>query len=159
MAVPILANAILENLLSPAADAAGRTGVYKSLKHALKASIVVKINQANAATVLITPLQASAVAGTGSKVLTNDCAIYVMVDDVTGVWTRIPDAKNYTTSAAIKTKFVRFDIDPGELDVANGFDCLSVSTGASNAANITSADLVLGPVRYAEDAPIPAVAN
>lgn len=159
MPVPILANAQLESLLTPAADAAGRTGVYKSLKGAHMASIVVKVNQANAATVLITPLQASAVAGTGSKALSADCPIYVMADDVTGVWTRVADAKNFTTSAAVKTKFVRFDIDPSKLDVANGFDCLSVSTGASNAANITSADLVIGPTRYSEDTPVPAVAN
>ncbi len=159
MAVPILANAILENLLSPAADAAGRTGVYKSLKHAHQASIVVKVNQGNAATVLITPLQASAVAGTGSKALSANCPIYVMLDDATGVWTRATDAKNYTTSAALKLKYVRFDIDPSALDLANGFDCVSVSTGASNAANITSADLVIGPTRYSEDVPVPAVAD
>jgi hypothetical protein len=34
---------------------------------------------------------------------------------------------------------VVFEIDPASLDVANGFDCVYLSTGASNAANITAA--------------------
>ncbi len=157
--VPVLANATIASLLAPAADAAGRTGLYKTLKNALAASIVFKVNQGNAATILVTPLQASAVDGTGSKVLSNNVPIFVMVDDTLGVWTRVTDAKNYTTSAAVKVKYVRFDIDPSALDVANGFDCIGISTGASNAANITSADAVLGPLRYAEDPPIGAIAD
>ena len=39
------------NLLAPAADAAGRTGAYVSLKNAIKAFIVVHLTQGNAATV------------------------------------------------------------------------------------------------------------
>lgn len=157
--VPILANALVESLLAPAADAAGRTGIYKTLKGAHRASIVFKVNQGNAATILVTPLQASAVAGTGSKALSADCPIFVKLDDAAGAWTRVADAKNYTTDAGVKVKYVRFDIDPSKLDVANGFDCISVSTGASNAANITSADLIVGPTRYSEDAPLPAIAD
>lgn len=157
---PILQGANIENLLAPAADAAGRTGTYKSLKHANRASIVVKVNQGNAATILITPLQASAVAGTGSKALTNNVPIYVKDSDAAGTWTRVADGKNYTTSAGTTIKYVRFDLDPAAaLDVANGFDCVTVSTGASNAANITSADLVLGPMRYAEELAQPAIAD
>ncbi len=156
--VPVLATALLESLLTPAADAAGRTGLYKTLKGAHVASIIVQVNQGNAATVLLTPLQATNVAGAGSKVLTNNCAIYLKADD-TSPWTRVADAKNYTTSAALATKLVRFDIDPAALDVAGGFDTVSVSTGASNAANITAASLVIGPTRYSEDAPVSAAAN
>lgn len=156
---PILQGAMLENLLAPATDAAGRTGTYKSLKHALRASIVFKVNQGNSATILVTPLQASAVAGTGSKALSADVPIFVKDSDAAGVWTRVADGKNYTTSAGTTIKYVRFDIDPAKLDVANSFDCITVSTGASNVANITSADLVIGPVRYAEDLPVAAIAD
>jgi hypothetical protein len=157
--VPILAGAMIESLLAPAADAAGRTGIYKSLKNAHRASIIFHVNQGNAATILVTPLQASAVAGTGSKALSADCPIYVKLDDAAGAWVRATDAKNYTTDAGVKVKYVRFDIDPSKLDLANGFDCISVSTGASNAANITSATLVIGPVRYVEEAAVAAIAD
>jgi hypothetical protein len=157
---PILQGGNIENLLAPATDAAGRTGTYKSLKNALRASIVFKVNQGNSATILVTPLQATAVAGTGSKALTNDVPIFVKDSDAAGVWTRVANGKNYTTSAGTTIKYVRFDIDPAlALDVAGGFDCITVSTGASNVGNITSADLVIGPVRYAEDLPVPAIAD
>jgi hypothetical protein len=57
-------------------------------------------------------------------------------------------AATYTTDAAVKNKVVIFQIDPAALDQANGFDCIAVSTGASNAANITSA-MLIGTPRYA----------
>jgi hypothetical protein len=140
------------NLLAPAADAAGRTGAYVTLKGAHSASIYVKVNQGNAATVLLTVLQATTVAGAGSKALSANVPIYVNLDTAAGnVWVRAADAKNYTTDAGVKIKQVRFDIDPDALDVAGGFDCITVSTGASNVANITSADAILGPMRYVED--------
>lgn len=157
--VSILANAMIENLLAPAADAAGRTGTYKSLKHAHRASILFKVNQGNAATILLTPLQATAVAGTGSKVLTAPVPIFVKDSDAAGVWTRVADGVNYTTSAGTTIKYVRFVIDPAKMDVANGFDCLTVSTGASNVANITSADLILGDIRYSEELAVSAIAD
>jgi len=156
--VPILASAMIENLLAPAADAGGRTGTYKSLKLAHRASVLVKINQGNAATILLSLLQATAVAGTGSKA-TAAMQIFVKDSDAAGAWVRQTDAATFTTSAGVTIKYVRFDIDPSRLDVAGGFDCVTVSTGASNAANITSADLIIGPARYAEDAPPNAIAD
>ena len=56
-------------LLPPAADAAGRTSAYHSLKNALKAYVVFHVNQGNAATVALSLLQATDVAGDGSKAL------------------------------------------------------------------------------------------
>jgi hypothetical protein len=135
-------------LLAPAADAGGRTGaVYVSLKNALKAFLVVHINQGNAATVAITPVQATAVAGTGSKVLTNNVPIWSNQDCVaSSAYVRATDAANLTTSAGVKDKIIIFDIDPTlAMDMALGFDCISVTTGASNAANITSAELFVLP--------------
>jgi hypothetical protein len=38
----------------------------------------------------------------------------------------------------VKEKLVVIEIDPATLDQANGFDCVKVATGASNAANITT---------------------
>jgi hypothetical protein len=52
-------------------------------------------------------------------------------------------AATFTTSATTKVKRIVFEIVPEQcMDVANGFDCIAVSTGASNAANITEAHLV-----------------
>lgn len=156
----LLDRANIVNLLAPAADAAGRTSAYVTMKGAHGASIYVHINQGNAATILLTPLQASAVAGTGSKALSANVPIYVNLDTAAGnVWVRATDAKNYTTDAGVKIKQIRFDIDPDALDLANGFDCIGISTGASNAANITAASIVLGPLRYADDVPTTAVVD
>lgn len=141
-------------LLTPATDAAGRTSAYFTLKDALKAWIVVNMAQGNAATVALTPLQASAVAGTGSK------ALSAVVPIVSNLDTAASDtdvertaAANYTTDAGLKNKTVMFEIDPAAcMDLANGFDCLAVSTGASHAANITSA-MLIARMRYQQTTP------
>jgi len=129
--------------LEPAADAGGRTSAYQSLKDAVKAWIVVYMNQANAATVLLSPLQASAVAGTGSKAI-SACRIWTKLDEAAVTYTKQTEAATYTTDAATKKKVVIFEIDCAKtLDIAGGFDCIGISTGASNAANITSALLLI----------------
>jgi hypothetical protein len=147
-------------MLAPAADAAGRTSGYFSLKNALKAWIVVHVNQGNAATVQLSPLQASDVSGTGSKAITAT-PIWSNADTATIATpgTKQTDAVNFTTSAAVKDKIVIFEITPEQcMDVNNGFDCIAVQTGASNAANITAAELfVLGS--YAQASPPSPLAN
>src|SRR5512139_3479568 len=132
-------------VLGPAADAAGRTSTYVSLKNCVKAEIWVVVTQGNAATILLSPLQASAVAGTGSKAI-SAARIWTKLDEAATDFTKQTEAATYTTDAALKNKIVVFEIDPAKcLDVAGGFDCIGVSTGASNAANITSALVVLYP--------------
>lgn len=142
-------HAKIVNLLAPAADAAGRTSAYISLKNYHKAYIVIHMTQGNAATVLLSLLQATAVAGTGSKVLTNVARIWANLDTAASdALVRATDAVNYTTDAGLKLKIVVFEIDPSSIDLANAFDCIGVSTGASNAANITAATAYLVPARY-----------
>lgn len=129
------------DLLAPAADAAGRTSAYLSLKGAVRAWIEVHINQGNAATVLLSPLQATAVAGTGSKAIAA-ARISTKLDEAFTAFTKQTEAATFTTDAAVKKKIVIFELELSKvMDVANGFDCIAVSTGASNAANITSARL------------------
>ena len=129
------------DLLAPAADAAGRTSAYLNLKNAIMAWIEVHLDQGNAATVLLSPLQASAVAGTGTKAI-SAARIWTKLDEALTAFTKQTEAATYTTDAAVKKKIVIFELDPAKVfDVANGFDCIAVSTGASNAANITSARL------------------
>jgi hypothetical protein len=134
---------------TPAADAAGRTATYVSLKNAHKAFIVIQIGQGNAATVALTPFQAKNVAALSEKVLAGNMAIYANLDAAASdLLVRQTDAVNFTTDAGLKNKVIVFEIDPASLDVNNGFDCITIKTGASNAANITSVLYVLGPHRY-----------
>ncbi|HEY0528941.1 MAG TPA: hypothetical protein VGD02_08930 [Gemmatimonadaceae bacterium] len=141
------------SVLGPATDAAGRTGAWFSLKNALKAYIVFHVVQGNAATILVSLLQASAVAGTGSKALVGK--IWSDLDTATSdLLAAQTDASSYTTDAALKTKIVVFEVDPASLDVANAFNTVTISTGASNVANVTSAIAYVIPARYS-GAPMP----
>jgi len=139
------------SLLPAATDAAGRTGSYRSLRNALKAYIVVEVNQGNAATVAITPLQAKDSSGTGSKAIAASPIWLVADTSVSDALVSQVAAANLTTSAALKDKLVIFEIQPeSALDVANGFNHIAVQTGASNAANITAAQLyILGSYEQA----------
>jgi hypothetical protein len=133
-------NMHLVEALAPAADAAGRSGAYVSLKNCAKLFMVVHITQGNAATIALTINQATAVAGTSAKVITNAVRIWANQDtSVSDTLAAQTAAVNFTTSAAVKNKMVVFEIDPAALDLANGFDCVNIATGASNAANITQA--------------------
>lgn len=134
-----------------ATDAAGRTSVYVSLKNYHKAYILVQITQGNAATILLSPLQATTVAAGGSKVFANAVPIWTNLDTAAAeALTRQTDAVNFTTDAGVKNKYVIFEIDPARMDVAGGFDCIAMSTGASNVANITGMTFLLMPARYNE---------
>jgi hypothetical protein len=139
------------DLLPPAADAAGRTSSYVSLRNAIRAWIVVTVNQGNAATVALTPLQATNSSGSGSKAiggadattpiwLTNDTSTATGSDALVAQTA----AASFTTDATTKNKQVIFQLDPAAImDLTNGFDHLAIQTGASNAANITSAKLFI----------------
>lgn len=140
--------------LCPAADAAGRTGGYISMKDFTKALIVCHIDQGNAATIALTPYQASAVAATGEKVLTNNVKIWANQDAAASdALVAQTAAKNFTTSAAVKHKIVIFEITAEALDKNNGFDCITIKTGASNAANITQVEYLLCGARYPQATP------
>jgi hypothetical protein len=144
-------NAKLVEILAPAADAAGRTGTGFTLKHAHKAYLVAHITQGNAATILLTPQQCTTVAGGGAKALASAVPIWFNLDtSLTDTLVRQTDAVNFTTDAGVKNKIVVFEIDPAYLDSANGFVCIRLNTGASNAANITQVMAYLVPGRYDE---------
>jgi len=136
-------NCQIATTLAPAADAAGRNGTGVSLKNAVRAWIVYFIDQGNAATIALAPEQCSAVAGTGNKAIPTG-QIWVNQDAATSsALASQTAAASFTTSAAVKQKIVVFGIDPSALDVANGFDCVRAVSGASNAANIVSALVVI----------------
>ena len=143
--------------LAPAADAAGRAQANAvSLKNYSKAWLVVHITQGNAATILLSILQAQTVAKAGGKAITNPVRIWTNLDTSLGdTKTRQADAVNFTTDAAVKNKMVIFEVDPAYLDInaAIPFDCVYMSTGASNAANITQAYWILSGPRFASATP------
>lgn len=156
----LLADAPHSVLLAAAADAAGRTSRYASLKNALKAYVLVEVNQGNAATVALTVLQATNVSGAGSAVVN---AMPIALVDATGTTDAFvvqTPAANFTTDATLADKLVLFEILPeAVLNVAGGYDCIAIQTGASNAANVTRAELVIIPAVHAIGASQPSTFN
>ena len=131
-------------LLPPAADAAGRTSAYRDLANALKAWVVVHVNQGNAAQVTLSILQGQDVSGTGSKavgVMPIWLTAATATSDALAVQTA---AATFQTSAGTTDKIVVFEITPEMcMDLVNGFHTIAVQTSASNAANITGAELFI----------------
>lgn len=141
-----------------AADAAGRTAKRISMKNVGRATIVVTISQGNAATVALALRQAQDVAGTGDKALANNVPIWANLDTAaTDTLVRAADGVSYTTDAGLKNKQVIFEVDASMLDVNNGFDTLTVTTGASNAANITGVLYILHGLRFQQASPPTAI--
>jgi hypothetical protein len=150
-------NNYLVSLLTPSADSAGRTSSYYSLRNAVKATVVFYLHQGNAATVLLSVLQGQGSAGANSKAITAAPIVYDEDNVASSIFNTTTAATTYTTSATTKDKIVMFEIDPIEcMDINNAtpYDHIAVSTGASNAANITSAFMIMGPLR---DAMVPAL--
>ncbi|QXX74246.1 hypothetical protein [Methylovirgula sp. HY1] len=130
-------------MLPAAADAAGRTSRYANLSNAVKAYLLVEVNQGYADTVTVSLLQAQNVSGGGSKAL-NAVPIW-LANTASTVDALVAQAAaaSFTTDVTLADKLIVFEILPeAALDMVNGFDCIAVETGASNAANVTRAELV-----------------
>jgi hypothetical protein len=140
------------DLIAPQTNGSIITGGYIHVGFTVgKFWLIVKINQANAATVTITPLQATSLSGTGSKVLGNTgltvqpgCQIWLndntAISGGSDAFVAQTAALNYTTDALLQTKIVAFEIVLAEhLDIPNGFNHFGVQIGASNGANIVTA--------------------
>jgi len=137
---------LVEAITPQAGDAL--TGAYVSLKNYRKAYVVVHINQANAAQVAITVEMAPLVSGVGHVPIVRLLPIWANEDCATSdtLVREATDAVAFTTSVATTQKLVVFQIDASML--ADGYDCITVITAASNAANITSAFYLLVGARY-----------
>jgi hypothetical protein len=146
---------IVSGLACAALDA-HKTGDYVSLKNVQMAFIVCNVLQGDAGITFLEPRQASLVDGTGAKVLTNNVPIWSNLDvSASDTLVRRTDAKSYALDAGVHNKQVVFQIDPASLDVANGFDCLTIYADTSAAGNLIAAEYFLA-MRYSEDVP-PAV--
>ncbi|SDE20996.1 hypothetical protein [Desulfuromonas thiophila] len=137
--------------IAPQAGGSAVDGDYVSLKHCTRAIVAVSLTQGNAATVALTLEKATAVDGTGSTAITTAAKLWANEDTAAGdTLTRQTDAVAFTTSAAVKNKQVIFEIDP--VTLGDGYDCICVKAGASNAANIVQATYLLEG-RYQQAAP------
>lgn len=149
-----------QTLHAPATTNGGFTTRYVSLKTALKAFLIVHLKQAVAHATAFTPVQASAVAGTGSKALSANTRIWANDAILTGTaLTRQTDAKNFTVAATATDKTVVFEIDPADLDHVNGFDCIGLTAAnSSQATDFAAIELLIIP-HYQDDAAASNVAD
>lgn len=133
-------------LLGPQLDGA-LTSDAVSMKNFNKGWIKVVMKQAHAAQCTITLGQATVVALTDGKALTNAVRIWANSDvSVNDLLTAQTAAKLWQFSATLKTKVVWFEIDPANaFDVSNDFDVIYLTSGASNVANVLSADFYGDP--------------
>jgi hypothetical protein len=130
-------------MLPPAADAAGRTGPYKSLGNCSgKVAVVCRVNQGNAAQVTFSVLQATSSAGAGSKAISAAPIFFNINTTLSDTLAAQTPAVNFQTDVGLTDKIVVFEFDPADvMDLANGFNHIAVQTSASNAANITDAHM------------------
>lgn len=134
------------------------TGDYVNLKHAHNCFILVHVAQGNAAQMAITVEQATTVAGGGTTAITKVVPIWANEDQATSdTLVRQTDAVSFTLSVATTQKLVIFQVDPQTLNIADGFDCITVKTAASHADNLTSALYILAPLRIAGATPPSAI--
>jgi hypothetical protein len=132
-------------ILPAASDAAGRTGAWINLRNALKAWIIVEVNQGAANTVALSVLQATSLAGGGAKAIggVEATPLNVWLNDATSssdALAALGYLSSYTTDATLADKLVVMEIVPeSALDLVNGFHYVTVQTGASNASNVTAA--------------------
>jgi hypothetical protein len=131
-------------LLANAADSAGRTStLYANLRNANHAWLVCAVNQGNAAQVTFSLLQATSTSGAGSKAGPTVPIFASQNQASSDLFTQQNQASTFQTSSSTGVKVVVFEILVSRLDLANNFNCVGVSTSASNVANITSAYLIV----------------
>lgn len=150
----------LVQLQSPKTTNGGFTSGYVSLKNCKKATIIVELKQAVGHATNFALSQAYAVAGTGAKVLTNECKIWSNEDvAASDTLVRQTDAKNYSVTADVKSKQIIFEVEPSicmDINAATPFDCLGlVVSDSSQATNFASITAIL-ETRYEQATP-PAV--
>jgi hypothetical protein len=139
--------------LAPQVDANVDSDII-CLKNAKRAWVQVIVAQANAAIPDFTIYQCTDVSNSLSdnKALSGNCEIWYNADvSAADTLTRGTAAKTYSFSADLANKVCWFQLDLATcLDLANDFDCIYVTSGGSNAANIISVNFYLDS-KYAED--------
>jgi hypothetical protein len=133
------------------------TKKYVSLKYYKRLTILIQTGAWAAGTAAVTLKQATAVAGTGVKALSftkqyNDEAVSGTLVETAVV--------SDTFNLATANKVYVIEVDAEQLDMANGFDCLSVDI-ASPGANVDLYGVVyvLSGCRYEQSTPPSPIAD
>ena len=110
---------------------------------------VVTLTQAATHETVISVNQATAVAGTGAKALAKVVPIWA-IDDVSAsdILARQADAVSFTVADTETDKIVVIQIDGEDLDVNNGFDCISIGISASSEATNIASIMFIATPRY-----------
>jgi len=141
--------------IQPRTTNGGFSSDWISLKNVNKAYVVVNLTQAAGHATAFTLAQATVVAGSDTKALTNEALIWANEDcAATDTLVRQTDAKSYTVTNDIKNKMIVFEVDPASaLDVENNFDCISLTVANSGeASNFASIEFYCD-MKYREDTP------
>jgi hypothetical protein len=143
-------NGVVIQALNPAAESSseGRTSAYVSLTNATKAYFVCSVTQGSATPVAWSVLQAKDDSGTSSTAVS---AMPIAANEAIGTsdqFTFPANAASYTNTSTEADKIVIFEIDPAQcMNVNGGFTHVAVATAESATANVTSALLVLMPIK------------
>lgn len=137
-----------------APPAASSTSDYVSLKNAARMTAILILDNATTVTgSTITINQATTVAGGDVKVLSSGTAAtgYRNIDtgaaDMLAAFTITSGTFDTDTTNAKNLLYV-IEIDAGDLDVANGFDCIQIAN-ASGSSTVIGIVYILWPLRYA----------
>jgi hypothetical protein len=142
--------------IAPQANGSAVNGDYIKFRDAALAFIIIQMAQGNAAQATISIEKATG-DGVGNTAITNAVPIWSNLDCAANdTLVKRADAVNYQLDAALKNKMVVFQVDPSSL--GEGYGWGRVVVGASNAANIVSAEYMLVGIRYKQETPPSAVA-
>jgi hypothetical protein len=136
---------------------AAMTDYYVSMKNYSKLTIVIQTGAWAGGTAAVTLKQATAVAGTGAKALSfakqfNDVAVSGTLVETAVV----ADTFNLATAS----KLFVIEVDASQLDVAGGFDCVSLGIASPGAnADLYSVSYILSGARYQQSTPPSAIVD
>jgi hypothetical protein len=138
---------------------AAQTGTYISLKGYDHVTILIVQGTWAGGTPAVTLHQATAVAGTGEKALAFDKK-FDRISDAATTWNETAVVSNtFNLPAATKTVHA-IEIDAADLDVTNGFDCLTVKTATPGAnADLLTIIYILSGARHPQAAILNAKAD
>lgn len=125
--------------LNPRAAANAVACDYVSLKNVLRGWILVEHFGANDTDLVLTPNQATAVAGTGAKATSAVHRMWALDDPTTSFddWVEVTAAASYTIDPATQNPlYLLIEVDPAiHLDVSGGFDCITLADSGGHASN------------------------
>lgn len=143
---------VVELFVPGTTDGAARTSDVICLKNVKRCWVVLGSSGGAAAAVTWALQQATDVAAGTNKAVANAVPLWHNADTSTSdTLTKATAAVSKATAAAALPTLTVFQVDPSQLDVANGYDCLYVTTLGANALNLL-AGYALCEMRYEGDA-------